>query len=178
MSNFKSNPIQTDGSLELTVWSPDSTESIEMITDVVPKTLDFMTSYLATNFPTNKLDIVVVPSAVMTTAESPGLIMIKYLCYINNTHTKIILNFLIEYCTLYIFRDSILSTTHKSSIIEYQKSVELMVMHVIRQWLMPLRGLDRGSSEDKWLNEAIVNFLKIVNIDHVRLNSYKKLQLN
>lgn len=78
MSNFKSNPIPTDSSLELTVWSPDSTDSIEMITDVVPKTLDFMMSYLATNFPTNKLDIVVVPSEVMTTAESPGLIMIKF----------------------------------------------------------------------------------------------------
>lgn len=141
MSNFKSNPIPTDSPLELTVWSPDSTDSIEMITDVVPKTLDFMTSYLATNFPTNKLDIVIVPSAVMTTAESPGLIMIK---------------------------DSILGTTHTSSIIEYQKSVELMVAHVIRQWLMPLRGLDRGSNEDKWLNEAIVNYLKIVNIDHIK----------
>ncbi|XP_026807677.1 aminopeptidase N-like isoform X1 [Rhopalosiphum maidis] len=141
MSNFKSNPIPTDSSLELTVWSPDSTDSIEMITDVVPKTLDFMTSYLATNFPTNKLDIVVVPGEVMTTAESPGLIMIK---------------------------DSILGTIDKSSIIEYQKSVESMVVHVIRQWLMPLRGLDRGSNEDKWLNEAIVNFLKIVNIDHIK----------
>ncbi|XP_027836692.1 aminopeptidase N-like isoform X3 [Aphis gossypii] len=141
MSNFKSNPIPTDSSLELTVWSPDSTDSIEMITDVVPKTLDFMMSYLATNFPTNKLDIVVVPSEVMTTAESPGLIMIK---------------------------DSILGTINKSSIIEYQKSVESMVVHVVRQWLMPLRGLDRGSNEDKWLNEAIVNFLKIVNIDHIK----------
>ncbi|KAL4092083.1 hypothetical protein QTP88_026654 [Uroleucon formosanum] len=141
MSNFKSNPIPTDGSLELTVWSPDSTDSIEMIVDVVPKTLDFMTSYLATNFPTNKLDIVVVPSTVMSTAESPGLIMIK---------------------------DSILGPMHKSSIIEYQKSVESMVIHIIRQWLMPLRGLDRGSNEDKWLNEAIVNYLKIVNIDHIK----------
>ncbi|XP_025199927.1 aminopeptidase N-like isoform X2 [Melanaphis sacchari] len=141
MSNFKSNPIPTDSSLELTVWSPDSTDSIEMITDVVPKTLDFMTSYLATNFPTDKLDIVVVPSEGMTTAESPGLIMIK---------------------------DSILATIDKSSIVEYQKSVESMVVNVVRQWLMPLRGLDRGSNEDKWLNEAIVNFLKIVNIDHIK----------
>lgn len=40
-------------------------------------------------------------------------------------------------------------------------------MHIIRQWLMPLRGLDRGSNEDKWLNEAIVNFLNIITIDHV-----------
>lgn len=78
MSNFKSNPIQTDGSVELTVWSPDTTDSIEMITDVVPKTLDFMKSYLATNFPTNKLDIVVVPSTVVTSTENPGLIVIKF----------------------------------------------------------------------------------------------------
>lgn len=78
MSNFKSDTIQTDDSVELTVWSPDSTSSIDMINDVVPKTLDFMKSYLATNFPTNKLDIVIVPSSVMTSAESPGLIVIKF----------------------------------------------------------------------------------------------------
>lgn len=85
MSNFKSNPIQTDDSVELTVWSPDSTDSIEMIKDVVPKTLNFMKSYLATNFPTNKLDIVIVPSTVMTSAESPGLIVIKFVDLIRNT---------------------------------------------------------------------------------------------
>lgn len=78
MSNFKSNVVSTDGSVELTVWSPDSTDSIELITDVVPKTLDFMKSYLATNFPTSKLDIVIVPSAVETSTESPGLIVIKF----------------------------------------------------------------------------------------------------
>lgn len=78
MSNFKSDTIQTDDSVELTVWSPDSTGSIDMINDVVPKTLDFMKSYLAINFPTNKLDIVIVPSSVMTSAESPGLIVIKF----------------------------------------------------------------------------------------------------
>lgn len=55
-----------------------------------------------------------------------------------------------------------------SSMVEYQKSVEKIVTRVVRQWLMPLRGLDRGNDEDKWLNEAIVNFLKIINIDHVR----------
>lgn len=32
---------------------------------------------------------------------------------------------------------------------------------------MPLRGLDRGNNNDKWLNEAIVNFLKIINMDYV-----------
>lgn len=78
MSNFKSSPIPTDSAVELTVWSPDSTDSIEMIIDVVPKTLDFMTSYLATKFPTSKLDIVIVPSTVISTAENPGLIVIKF----------------------------------------------------------------------------------------------------
>lgn len=78
MSNFKSNDIPTDDSIELTVWSPEPTDSIEMITDVVPKTLDFMKSYLATNFPTSKLDIVVVPSTVASSTESPGLILIKF----------------------------------------------------------------------------------------------------
>lgn len=52
--------------------------------------------------------------------------------------------------------------------VEYQKSVENIVTRVVRQWLMPLSGLNRGNNEDKWLNEAIVNFLKIINIDHVR----------
>lgn len=55
-----------------------------------------------------------------------------------------------------------------SSMVEYQKSVESIVTRVVRQWLMPLSGLNRGNNEDKWLNEAIVNFLKIINIDHVR----------
>lgn len=78
MSNFGSKPILTDDdTVKLTVWSPDTTDSIEMITDVVPKTLKYVNSYLATNFPTNKLDIVVVPSAVITSAENPGLIVIK-----------------------------------------------------------------------------------------------------
>lgn len=81
MSNFKSNIVPTDSSVELTVWSPESTESTEIITDVVPKTLDYMSTYLATDFPTNKLDIVVVPSAVVTSAESPGLIVIKLVTY-------------------------------------------------------------------------------------------------
>lgn len=62
-------------------------------------------------------------------------------------------------------------TKDKSSIVVYQESVLSMVEHVIRQWLMPLRGLDRGSSEDKWLNEAIVKFLNIINIDHVSLTA-------
>lgn len=78
MSNFKSNSIPMDDSVELTVWSPESTDSIEMITDVVPKTLEFMKTYLATNFPTSKLDIVVVPSTMASSAESPGLIVIKF----------------------------------------------------------------------------------------------------
>lgn len=64
-------------------------------------------------------------------------------------------------------RDKVMVTREKSSILEYQESVLAMVEHVIRQWLMPLRGLDRGSNEDKWLNEAIVKFLNIINIDHV-----------
>lgn len=79
MSNFESSQVPTtDGAIELSVWSPDSTDSIEIIKDVVPKTLDFMTSYLATRFPTNKLDIVVVPSTDITSAESPGLIVIEF----------------------------------------------------------------------------------------------------
>lgn len=78
MSNFKSNTVPTAGSVDLTVWSSGFTDSIEMIKDVVPKTLDYMTSYLATNFPTDKLDIVIVPSTVVNSAESPGLIVIKF----------------------------------------------------------------------------------------------------
>lgn len=78
MSNFKSNFIPTDDSVELTVWSSESTDSIDVITDIVPKTLDFMKTYLATSFPTSKLDIVVVPSMVTSSAESPGLIVIKF----------------------------------------------------------------------------------------------------
>lgn len=61
-----------------------------------------------------------------------------------------------------------MGTADKLSMVDYQKSVESIVLPVIRQWLMPQRGLDRGSNEDKWLNEALVNFLKIINIDHVR----------
>lgn len=82
MSNFKSEPVPTDDSVELTVWSADGSNSIEIITDVVPKTLRFINSYLATKFPTNKLDIVVVPSAVITSTENPGLIVIK--CVFND----------------------------------------------------------------------------------------------
>lgn len=78
MSNFESSQVSTtDGSIELTVWNPEPDDSIEIIKDIVPKTLDFMSSYLATRFPTNKLDIVVVPSTDITTAESPGLIVIE-----------------------------------------------------------------------------------------------------
>lgn len=78
-----------------------------------------------------------------------------------------------EFTLFYTFRDSLLGGTKEKSLVDYQKSVELIVMHVIRQWLMPLRGTDRGSNEDYWLNEAIVNFLKIVNIDHVMIKHNK-----
>lgn len=78
MSNFKSiHILPSKNSIELNIWSVDSTHSIKMIKDVVQKTFDFMTSYLATHFPTDKLDIVLVPGTEMTTAESPGLIIIK-----------------------------------------------------------------------------------------------------
>lgn len=78
MSNFQSNQVPTtDHSVELTVWSPESSDSIELINDVVPQTLDFMASYLATKFPTNKLDIVVVPSMDIIASESPGLIVVE-----------------------------------------------------------------------------------------------------
>lgn len=61
-----------------------------------------------------------------------------------------------------------MATKEKSSLVEYETSALNIVEQIIRQWLMPLRGLDRGSHEDKWLNEAIVKFLKIINIDYVR----------
>jgi hypothetical protein len=177
MTNFKSYPIQTKNSVELSVWSSDHTDSIDIITDVVPKTLDFMTSYLATNFPTKKLDIVVVPSMVMPSTESPGLIVIKFvklkwiIMHIwtqTSQLTAFAVNLYLFFFLFFLSRDSVLGTAEKLSIVDYQKSVEFIVLPVIRQWLLPQRGLDRGSNEDKWINEALVNFLKIINIDHVR----------
>lgn len=69
-----------------------------------------------------------------------------------------------------LFRDTVLDKHDddvRSAFLEHQDTVETLVEHVIRQWIMPLRGLDRESDEDKWLNDAIVKFLKIHNTDNV-----------
>lgn len=72
---------------------------------------------------------------------------------------------------LLLFRDTVLDKHDdddvRSDFLQQQDTVETLVEHVIRQWIMPLRGLDRESNEDKWLNDAIVKFLKIHNTDNV-----------
>lgn len=77
MSNFKSQSVATDGPVEVRTWSRQSTDDIRTIKEIVPKTLNFIKLYLATDFPTNKLDIVIVPKELLSSAESPGLIVIK-----------------------------------------------------------------------------------------------------
>lgn len=68
------------------------------------------------------------------------------------------------------FRDSNLVEKKNVPAIYYQNSVEVLMEHVIQQWLMPLRNLNKVNKQDSWLHEAIALFLKIKSIDKVSYN--------
>ncbi|VVC25573.1 ERAP1-like C-terminal domain,Peptidase M1, membrane alanine aminopeptidase, N-terminal [Cinara cedri] len=140
MSNFKSQSLKKKNFVELVVWTFTPIESFSLLNEVLPNTLVFMGTYLETDFPTKKLDIVIVPRDEIGSAESPGLIVIN---------------------------DKVLENKSGMSIAQYQDTVETLIEHIIRQWLMPMQVVDQSSTEEKWLFDAIANFLRIVNSDNI-----------
>ncbi|VVC25575.1 Hypothetical protein CINCED_3A011867 [Cinara cedri] len=140
ISNFKPQSITSKNFVELAVWTLQPMENYSLINKVLSSTLVFMETYLETKFPTNKLDIVIVPKHEIGSAESPGLIIIE---------------------------DKILEKVNGMSIEQILHIVETLIEHIIRQWLMPMRVVDRSSTQEQWLFDAITNFLRIVNSDNI-----------
>ncbi|XP_050545473.1 aminopeptidase Ey-like [Daktulosphaira vitifoliae] len=143
ISNFKNNTIFSDEKVHINAWSPISLTTIDTLEKYVPKTIDVMEKYLKIKFPTNKLEIVLLPSKVTSLTDNSGIITIKDLTLIEKQNV---------------------------SSVDYQNLVEDLIQHVIHQWLIPLRSLDKISKQDIWLHEAIADFLKIMSINNIHPN--------